>query len=277
MFNPHLPIPGRREHHPIVITSDDSDSDDIIADEAEEAREEEEVEEEDSDEDLDHDTDSDEMQLDYSLHSRPQSGIMGYAYPTTQTPHLGPSLYQATLDQERRMRTRLREERHAALCVLLDRELLTIQALAAQETLPQSRRRFLARLLAPEDPESAASIRADRFTVQHPAGASGSGSLLSSATAMIVPRRVVDVYETDDAGWRKPERGGRGGERSAAMQSSPASVGSGSVSSAKMKGRMGTPDRVGRGTKGRGLQSSSYRERERERERERRRGLFEGV
>lgn len=100
---------------------------------------------------------------------------------------------------------------------------------------------------------------------------------------MIVPRQVVDVYETDDAGWRRPmmERAGRGGSVCASgaggMQSSPASVGSGSISgsgsaASKMKGRMGTPDRVGRGVRGgRGLQqSASYRERER------RRGLFEG-
>jgi hypothetical protein len=39
-----------------------------------------------------------------------------------------------------KLRSRLREERHAALCVLMDRELLTIQALAAQEVcLPNSR------------------------------------------------------------------------------------------------------------------------------------------
>lgn len=61
------------------------------------------------------------------------NSTLGTAYPTTPTPHLGPTLYQTTLDQERQIRTRLREDRHAALCVLLDRELLTIQALAHQE------------------------------------------------------------------------------------------------------------------------------------------------
>ncbi|PWY89361.1 hypothetical protein BO94DRAFT_574345 [Aspergillus sclerotioniger CBS 115572] len=284
MFHPNIPMPGRREQNPIVIADDSSDSsdssNDIIPeeDEQEDDQYQDQIEEEDSDDDLDHDTDSDEMELDYSLHSRPRDGIMGFAYPTTPTTHLGPTLYQATLEQERRLRTRLREERHAALCVLLDRELLTIQALAAQETLPQCRRRFLSRLLAPEDPESAASIRADRFTVQHAHPSTSSGGFSASSAAMIVPRRVVDVYETDDAGWRRPERGVRGGGgggcQGSGMQSSPGSVGSGSGSSAKMKGRMGTPDRVGRGTRGRGLQSSSYRERDRERERERRRGLF---
>ncbi|KAJ0422752.1 hypothetical protein BJY00DRAFT_279372 [Aspergillus carlsbadensis] len=39
-----------------------------------------------------------------------------------------------------KLRSRLREERHAALCVLMDRELLTIQALAAQEVCPRNAR-----------------------------------------------------------------------------------------------------------------------------------------
>lgn len=41
--------------------------------------------------------------------------------------------YHTTIEQEKKVRSRLREERHAALCVLMDRELLTMQALAAQE------------------------------------------------------------------------------------------------------------------------------------------------
>ncbi|GKZ17087.1 hypothetical protein AbraIFM66951_006041 [Aspergillus brasiliensis] len=261
MFNPNVPTPGRgrRQQDPIVIADDEDEE--VESDYPDQVYIEAVEDDQDSlDRDLDDDDedDDDDMQVEYSLQSsRPQSGIMGY-------------------NQERQLRTRLREDRHAALCVLLDRELLTIQALAHQETLPQSRRRFLSRLLAPEDPESAASIRADRFTVQHP----NTSSLASLSTvAMIVPRQVVDVHETDDAGWRRPiERAGRGGSVSAGgMQSSPASVGSGSISgsgsgsASKMKGRMGTPDRVGRGVRGgRELQqSASYRERER------RRGLFE--
>ncbi|GFN16218.1 hypothetical protein AtubIFM55763_001631 [Aspergillus tubingensis] len=290
MFNPNIPTPnpGRRQGDPIVIADDDEDEDlendysgevyfQVYEGDEDALIRELDLEESESAED------DDDMQVEYSLQSsRPQSGIMGFTYPTTPTPNLGPTLYQTTLDQERQIRTRLREDRHAALCVLLDRELLTIQALAHQETLPQARRRFLSRLLAPQDPEAAASIRADRFTVQHPSTSSIASSS-SSTVAMIVPRQVVDVYETDDAGWRRPmmERAGRGGSVSASgaggMQSSPASVGSGSISgsgsaASKMKGRMGTPDRVGRGVRGgRGLQqSASYRERER------RRGLFEG-
>ncbi|KAI3002462.1 hypothetical protein CBS147346_5933 [Aspergillus niger] len=218
MFNPNIPPPnrGRRQQDPIVI-ADDEEDEEVESDYPEQIYIEGVEDDQDSlDRDLDDDDDDDDddMQVEYSLQSsRPHSGIMGYTYPTTPTPHLGPTLYQTTLDQERQIRTRLREDRHAALCVLLDRELLTIQALAHQETLPQTRRRFLSRLLAPEDPESAASIRADRFTVQHP---STSSIASSSTVAMIVPRQVVDVHETDDAGWRRPmERAGRGGSVSA--------------------------------------------------------------
>ncbi|GLA25883.1 hypothetical protein AnigIFM63326_002671 [Aspergillus niger] len=208
MFNPNIPPPnrGRRQQDPIVI-ADDEEDEEVESDYPEQIYIEGVEDDQDSlDRDLDDDDDDDDdMQVEYSLQSsRPHSGIMGY-------------------NQERQIRTRLREDRHAALCVLLDRELLTIQALAHQETLPQTRRRFLSRLLAPEDPESAASIRADRFTVQHP---STSSIASSSTVAMIVPRQVVDVHETDDAGWRRPmERAGRGGSVSAGaggMQSSPA-------------------------------------------------------
>ncbi|GAQ34745.1 similar to An02g03990 [Aspergillus niger] len=211
MFNPNIPTPnpGRRQGDPIVIADDDEDEDlendysgevyfQVYEGDEDALIRELDLEESESAED------DDDMQVEYSLQSsRPQSGIMGFTYPTTPTPNLGPTLYQTTLDQERQIRTRLREDRHAALCVLLDRELLTIQALAHQETLPQARRRFLSRLLAPQDPEAAASIRADRFTVQHPSTSSIASSS-SSTVAMIVPRQVVDVYETDDAGWRRP-------------------------------------------------------------------------
>lgn len=46
---------------------------------------------------------------------------------------LSPAYTPLPVEQEKRIRSRLREERHAALCVLMDRELLTVQALAAQE------------------------------------------------------------------------------------------------------------------------------------------------
>ncbi|OJJ01503.1 hypothetical protein ASPVEDRAFT_129249, partial [Aspergillus versicolor CBS 583.65] len=160
------------------------------------------------------------------------------------------------IEQEKKIRSRLREERHAALCVLMDRELLTIQALAAQETLPQTRRRFLSNLLAPSDPVTASSIRADQFTIQRSLPAP---SPLSSANTepVVVSRGVVDVCESDDSGWYRPEAEAASGPSS----SSPAS-------STKMKGRSslgsaGTPERTKKGRVSSGRQQQQTRERRR--------------
>ena len=140
------------------------------------------------------------------------------------------------IERERKLRSRHREDRHAALCVLLDRELLMLQALAMNEvltylstlieskmnpfalltaiqTLPQARRRFTSKLMAPEDPADAAAIRADRYTILLPsntASSTGTGSSTSSGPAskaqhVTVPRSVVDVHETGDAGWVRRE------------------------------------------------------------------------
>ena len=76
--------------------------------------------------------------------------------------------------------------------------------------------------MAPEDPADAAAIRADRYTILLPnntttttttgtgtgtgttSSGSGSGSgsgPASNAQHVTVPRSVVDVHETGDAGW----------------------------------------------------------------------------
>ncbi|CBF69965.1 hypothetical protein AN6206.2 [Aspergillus nidulans FGSC A4] len=147
------------------------------------------------------------------------------------------SAYAVPSAQEKRMRSRLREERHAALCVLMDRELLTIQALAAQETLPQARRRFLSTLLSPSDPTTAASIRADQFTIQRPTSSTPSSPF--STEPMVVSRSIVDVCETDDSGWYKPEPDLAS---ESAMAASSPSAASSPMSGLKMKGRA-TPER----------------------------------
>ncbi|PYH44260.1 uncharacterized protein BP01DRAFT_424313 [Aspergillus saccharolyticus JOP 1030-1] len=260
--------------------------------------------------------------------------------PTTETQ----TLYHASLEQDKKHRSRVREERHAALCVLMDRELLTVQALAAHETIPQTRRRFLAKLLSPEDPESATTLQADRFIIQHPTlrssrsrshsppsrsgsvsvGASLPGSPAAASattttitpggistpgpsgattpgattpgvderrsrigvgigiggpittTGLIVPRRVEDVCETDEGGWRRPvvdqrerDRGGagtnRGSPAGSTLSSSSAGRAKGGGRSSAAATAGSTPERNGRRVKGR-----SQRERERERGRTRR-------
>lgn len=77
------------------------------------------------------------------------------------------------------------------------------------QTLPQARRRFTSKLMAPEDPADAAAIRADRYTILLSSntntttgtGASTSSGPGSNVQHVTVPRSVVDVHETGDAGW----------------------------------------------------------------------------
>ncbi|KAE8161200.1 hypothetical protein BDV40DRAFT_193808 [Aspergillus tamarii] len=200
MFNPNVPVPGPRSRDPIVIDDESEDED---------------------------------MNVDYPGRQNHPRGIDprydsdGMRGPLTS--------YHTTIEQEKKVRSRLREERHAALCVLMDRELLTMQALVAQETLPQARRRFLSKLIAPEDPEVAASIRSDLFLVHNPSPSSNSQPL-------VVHRSVVDVHDTDDEGWRRPADAGG----SSSAFSSPASL-------SKNKGRLSTPDR----TRGKGKASTA--------------------
>ncbi|KAF7121691.1 hypothetical protein CNMCM5793_009163 [Aspergillus hiratsukae] len=227
MFNANIPNTGHGHHgrdRPIVI--DDEDDDD----------------------------NNGGMQVDYPQHPHMAYGHNASAGPDRMPSPGYPAWHRHTaLEQEKKVRSRLREERHAALCVLLDRELLTLQALANQETLPQARRRFLSKLLAPGDADEEARIRADRFIIQHPSATSSSSS---SAAPMTVSRGIVDVHETDDGGWRRPDAGSGSGS----AVSSPAS-------SVKKKGKE-TPERARSKAKG---SASRQQPRERERERERRR------
>ncbi|KAL3458246.1 hypothetical protein BJX64DRAFT_227556 [Aspergillus heterothallicus] len=179
-------------------------------------------------------------------------------------------------EQETKLRSRLREERHAALCVLMDRELLTIQALAAQETLPQTRRRFLSKLLSPDDQDTAAALRADQVLVPISNTILGRGGSSSSSAhhhtsrpsnegLVAVSRGIVDVCETDDSGWyREVDTGGKDGGGSGSAVSSPSGL-------AKVRGKgAGTPERTrakGRVSSGR---QSAHREQTQTRERRRR-------
>ncbi|KAL4968574.1 uncharacterized protein BDV14DRAFT_144196 [Aspergillus stella-maris] len=210
-----------------------------------------------------------------------QPGMASYSrpHPSHTRQHPYHPHHSMPIEQEKRIRSRLREERHAALCVLMDRELLTIQALAVQETLPQTRRRFLANLLSPSDPTTAATIRSDQFTIQQP---STSSSRSGYTEPVAVSRSVVDVCESDDNGWYKPVpvpvfSGGGGGEDTlgelgrvgspSASGSGGASATSSPISSGKLKGRTaGTPERNRAGRR-----VSSERQQQQQVNRERRR------
>ncbi len=115
---------GRSEtHHPIIIDSESDENDDETPQPGMAAY-------------------SSMFTLDHLINQQlPQCTRQSNLEYAITGPHHGPRpptilpTYTTSLpiEQEKKIRSRLREERHAALCVLMDRELLTIQALAAQE------------------------------------------------------------------------------------------------------------------------------------------------
>ncbi|KAL2001309.1 hypothetical protein VTN02DRAFT_1929 [Thermoascus thermophilus] len=120
---------------------------------------------------------------------RGRAGLEGYN-PNNTDP-TAPLDYATSLAHEKSIRSKLREGRHAALCALMDRELLMVHALSAHETIPQTRRRFLAQLMAPDDPPVSTALCADRPTL---------------LALNVGPRTIEDVHETDDDGWHKPDQ-----------------------------------------------------------------------
>ncbi|KAJ5319880.1 hypothetical protein PENANT_c026G05942 [Penicillium antarcticum] len=116
---------------------------------------------------------------------------------TVQTP--------SEFEQDMRSRSHLRDEKHAALSVLMDRELLVTYALAARETIPQTRRRFMAKMLCPNDPVKAEELYAPRIYL--PAQTHG-------GEASTIRGRFNDIIDNDESGWhnpavRRPHKGSR--------------------------------------------------------------------
>ncbi|KAJ5260213.1 hypothetical protein N7505_009594 [Penicillium chrysogenum] len=103
---------------------------------------------------------------------------------------------QTAFEKDARTRSHLRDEKHAALAVLMDNELLVTYALASQETIPQTRRRFLAKYLAPNDPAKAEELYDPRFYIA-PDGKGGEGSLIRGRY-----REVIG--DINDHNWHKP-------------------------------------------------------------------------
>ncbi|KAJ5822531.1 hypothetical protein N7447_004871 [Penicillium robsamsonii] len=103
---------------------------------------------------------------------------------------------QTAFEKDARTRSHLCDEKHAALAVLMDNELLVTYALASRETIPQTRRRFLARYLAPNDPEKAEELYDPRFYIA-PDGKGGEGSLIRGRY-----REVIG--DVNDHNWHKP-------------------------------------------------------------------------
>ncbi|CAG8896969.1 unnamed protein product [Penicillium egyptiacum] len=127
---------------------------------------------------------------------------------------------QTAFERDARTCSHLRDEKHAALAVLMDSELLVTYALASREvryypdltscdslesstsscpisnTIPQTRRRFLAKYLAPNDPVKAEELYDPRFYIA-PDGKGGEGSLIRGRY-----REVIG--DINDHNWHKP-------------------------------------------------------------------------
>ncbi|KAI2703473.1 hypothetical protein CBS147333_8793 [Penicillium roqueforti] len=111
-------------------------------------------------------------------------------------PGQGGTESQTAFEKDARTRPHLRDEKHAALAVLMDNELLITYALSSRETIPQTRRRFLARYLAPNDPDKAEELYNPRFYIA-PDGKGGEGSLIRGRYREI-------IGDIDDHNWHKP-------------------------------------------------------------------------
>ncbi|KAJ5081923.1 hypothetical protein NUU61_010187 [Penicillium alfredii] len=163
---------------------------------------------------------------------------------------------QARADREDRQSQHIREEKHAALAVLMNRELLLTHALSSRETIPQTRRRFFAKLIAPDDPAEAEKIQAERFVIP----SSDSGDLPGSTTAgpsnasvrggwpVLVPGKYHWTINNDVSGWRNPRAGigigtGAGAVRKARAGGSRSASGSaaGSRSGSRSKAGSASP------------------------------------
>ncbi|KAJ6125684.1 hypothetical protein N7523_003304 [Penicillium sp. IBT 18751x] len=117
-------------------------------------------------------------------------------------------------------RKRFREEDHAALAVLNDWELLVTYAINSRRTIPQTRRFFMAKLIA-EDQESEDELYAARFVVPE-----AKSELLSAVSAgrvppvhalgdlnenaFLVPGAWKEVLSHDQSGWWAGARSGAG-------------------------------------------------------------------
>ncbi|KAJ5123923.1 uncharacterized protein N7515_007748 [Penicillium bovifimosum] len=121
--------------------------------------------------------------------------------PHAQNPHdsvfARPQQDELTAWEEAaRARATFSDEKFGALSVLKSSELLMTYALANKETIPQTRRRFMAKYLEPDYPEKAEELYSPRIYIA-PDGKGGEGSLISGR----VKEYIGDVEEH---GWRKP-------------------------------------------------------------------------
>ncbi|KAJ5565634.1 hypothetical protein N7535_007272 [Penicillium sp. DV-2018c] len=176
---------------------------------------------------------------------------------TAQAPNPNTTIFGRSAQEEEltayeeaaRKRSHFSDEKFAALAVLKSNELLMTYALANKESIPQTRRRFMAKYLEPDNPDQAEDLYSPRIYIA-PDGKGSEGSLISG--------RVKEyVGEVGEHGWRKPghlraaeARRMRGLPVEAAGSVSRSGSGSGSRPGSRAGSRVASP---GRGSYGRGV------------------------
>ena len=91
------------------------------------------------------------------------------------------------------------------------------------KSIPQTRRKYLSRLLAPEDSDAEREIRGDMFVLRFPGADRTRDGGGGGVTPMAVRRGVVDVHEDGDGGWIKKadSRSGSKGRKSGSGSLTP--------------------------------------------------------
>ncbi|KAH8705976.1 hypothetical protein BGW36DRAFT_368507 [Talaromyces proteolyticus] len=130
----------------------------------------------------------------------------GQASTHRYDPNNGLQIPEATSNQKNRMRTHAREVKNTAHCVLASKELLMLHVLASNESMPRTRRRFLAQIIEPDDPKAALNVAFDRKpsarTVMPLKRRLEAQEYIGAIQGGAIPNNVIDVVEADDShGW----------------------------------------------------------------------------
>ncbi|KAE8551457.1 hypothetical protein EYB25_005347 [Talaromyces marneffei] len=140
-------------------------------------------------------------------------------HPTTLPTNNNTSSTTNPSSEKRKTTThRTHETIHITNTILSSKELLVLHSLAANESVPRTRRRFMAQVLEPGD-----SVRASKLVWDRPKSDSvgstagrGDGGATTVGGLQVAPGNIIEVVETDDLnGWERlrtrKSAGGSGG------------------------------------------------------------------
>lgn len=124
--------------------------------------------------------------------------------PTTSSPSTNTT---TTIPDKRKSTThRTHETIHISNTILSSKELLLLHSLAANESVPRTRRRFLAQVVEPDDPSRALKLLYDRTSTPGARGEGGGGGGTAAVVGglKVAAGDIVDVVDMDDEnGWER--------------------------------------------------------------------------